>query len=498
MRSFMLILLLAGLAARAAAESAPVVAIPAPARDAELTLESAMSMAAEQHPEIAVRAASVAEARAQHASAAGRMRPQVSGAARVSQIDDDRSGAEGLGAPERDTRVGLSLSQTIYDASLRANVKVSDRSVRQTEQEARLARLDAMHDAGVRFLQSLLATALRDIAADNLKLTTEHLALARNRHKLGAAGLDEVLRFEAEEARQRTHLISAEADIDKARVALNLALGADAAARWSPRPVELEEGGIRFLDDAKLGRFLAGGETRVAQFREFSVVKALEAAPELGALDEAIAAQQIVLEQQRRVAYVPQVGFSVSFDRIVSQQYALDAPAPDLMGPGFPISRPDDNEWQAGLVASLPLYEGGSRRHEIAAAAARLAFLEQTRAKSARDIGARTRTAVYDLHAAFRQIDLARTAADRARRSQEIVNNKYTRGAAQIIEVLDAQNEALVEQIGAANALNRHLQAVIGYQRAIAWFDHFVDAGARAAWVGHFNRFIAQDAGTRP
>lgn len=464
-----------------------------------LTLESAMGLAAENNAEIAIQQAAVEQSREQGSVAGSRLLPQVSGNARYTQIDEDRSGARGSGAAERDMRVGLALSQSIYDEAARASVGVSRRATRQAMHEEQRARLDAMHEAGTGFLQFLLARSLRDIAADNLKLTLEHLTLARNRHKLGAAGLDEVLRFEAEEARQRGNLLAAESVIEKARIALNRAMGEDAGETWSVQPIQLAEGSYYFLDDAKLGSFLSAGEARVAQFREFSVIKALDGAPELKGLGEAIAAQRLVISQKQRSYYIPQISANAGFDRILEQHYAgsSDASA-QFAAAGLAVSEPDDNEWQAAVVARLPLFESGARRHDIAADQAQLDQIEQTRVKIAQQIEQRALAAVYDLASTHARISHARTAADRARRSQEIVNEKYKRGAAQIIEVLDAQNEALREDIAAVNTLIEYLRNVVEYQRAIAWFEKFQSPEARAAWINHFNRFIAQPAGEKP
>jgi outer membrane protein TolC len=270
-------------------------------------------------------------------------------------------------------------------------------------------------------------------------------------------------------------------------------MGANADEEWVLRPPVPVDGTMYFLDDAGLLGWLNTPE-RVAQFREFSALKALDAAPELHELDNAIAAQRLVIAQKRRGGYVPVVNFNAGYDRVLNRHFVDSDSSAALEAAGFPVSKndPSDNEWQFNITAAVPIWEGGGRKHEVAAEEAELDRFELSRVKVAQQIERRALAAVFALQSSQPKIGLARIAADRSERSLKIISDKYQRGATQIIDVLDAQNQALRAGVGAAVAQTSYLLDLVEYQRAIGWFEKFQSPESRAAWINHFKRFIGQ------
>lgn len=455
-----------------------------------LTLEGAMQMAAENNAAVSVNRASVEKSRELGEVADSALRPQVHVNARFLQIDRDRAEQ---GAAERDTRVGVGLTQSIYDESLRVRRKIAPLATRQAMHVEQSSQLDAMADAGTGYLRLALAQATHAVEMHNLELTLGHLKFARDRFGLGAASQDEVLRWEAQEARQRGGVLDAVAAIQKLRLALNRTMCANADEEWLIRPPALVDGKMYFLDEHGLLAWMNTPE-RVAQFREFSTLKALETSPELHQLDDAIAAQRLVITQKRRGSRVPVVSFNAGYDRILDRHFTGNDTTDQLEAAGFPVSRNDssDNEWQFNITATLPLWEGGGRKHDVAAEEAELDRLELTRVAIAQQIEQRALASVYALQSSQPKIGLARIAADRSERSLKIISDKYQRGATQIVDVLDAQNEALRAGIGAAVAQASYLADLVEFQRAIGWFEKFQSPEARDAWVNHFKRYIGQ------
>lgn len=486
----LLVLLLPAVLRAADEPSATVTNLAGPE---SLTLETAMQLAAENNAVIAVSRAKVEQVREAGEVVASALRPQVHANARYQQIDGDRAEQ---GAAERDTRIGVGLSQKIYDEAVSTRKKTSQSQLRQAMHDEQRDRLDSMSDAGQNFLRLALAYATRAIEGHNLDLTLGHLKYARDRFGLGAAAQDEVLRWEAEEARQRGGVLDAEAAIQKLRLALNRSMGANADEEWVIRPPPPAQGKMYFLDESGLLAWMNSPE-RVAQFREFSALKALESSPELHQLDNAIAAQRLVISQKRRGSFVPVVSFNAGYDRILNRHFTGDSFSDQLEAAGFKVDEddPSDNEWQFNVTASVPLWEGGGRKHEVAAEEAELDRLELTRVAIAQQIEQRALAAVFALQSSHPKTSFARVAAERASQSLKIISDKYQRGAAQVIEVLDAQNQALRFEIGAAVAHTSYLQDIVEYQRAISWFEKFQSPESRNAWVNHFKRFIGQQQG---
>ena len=106
------------------------------------------------------------------------------------------------------------------------------------------------------------------------------------------------------------------------------------------------------------------------------------------------------------------------------------------------------------------------------------------------------RSALYASRAASQGIDLSRKAAAAAGRNLELVTDAYARGAVSIIDLLDAQNAALLAELGAANAVYDFLIVLMEVERSAGRFDFFMTDADREAWLERLRRYL-QEAGIR-
>jgi outer membrane protein TolC len=81
------------------------------------------------------------------------------------------------------------------------------------------------------------------------------------------------------------------------------------------------------------------------------------------------------------------------------------------------------------------------------------------------------RSAAHAAGASYANIRNSRDAADAAARSLEVVADSYTRGAANFLDLLEAQNNALVTDVVATNAVYGFLIDYMQTQRAVGGFD---------------------------
>ena len=170
-------------------------------------------------------------------------------------------------------------------------------------------------------------------------------------------------------------------------------------------------------------------------------------------------------------------------------------------GSGFEELFPqvDDVSWSVGLSVSLPLFTGGSRFAARTQASEEVARLQLERQAAAERVEQRVRSALHAMGASLAGIDLSQDAADAARRNFELVTDAYTQGAVPIIDVLDAQNAALVAEQVAANAVYDFLIDLMNVQRAAGEFDLFRTAEERNDFFNRVDAFFAEagEAGRR-
>jgi outer membrane protein TolC len=284
-----------------------------------------------------------------------------------------------------------------------------------------------------------------------------------------------VYRWESEIAQQRNELIQTNALRNLAEIELNRVLVRPLEEPFVTESLSLTGGD--FLVDGGWLQQNVGDPVSFRRLRMWLVEEALRNSPELQALDAAIAAQDRSLAAANRAYYVPDVFLSGGYDWILDRSGAGAEGLPtDPDGPPdiFPAA-PDDHDWNIVLALSLPLFEGGARRADQLQARRDLELLYRQREATAQRVAQRVRSAAHAAGASFANIRNSRDAANAAARSLEVMKDAYARGAANFLDLLEAQNNALVTDVVATNALYSFLIDYMTTQRAVGRFDLLLD-----------------------
>ncbi|TVR01917.1 MAG: hypothetical protein EA399_01185 [Desulfovibrionales bacterium] len=428
-----------------------------------LTLDQAMRLALEHNAGLDAERFRRDAARRDHDLAGSRLLPQAVGQVQYQRLDADRAQASlGLFPRER-TTAGIVLRQMIFDDALISAWRATDHLSRSQSRELESVRLDVLAEAGQRYLQLLSAQAMLRIDREVLQLTQTHRQMARTRHQIGVSGPEDVYRWESETAQRKSAVFAAQTRVEQSRFALNQTLGMDQDQQWAVQDILLGDDEFAFLDKQLNGllRTVADWE----RLRPFFVELALDLSPEIKALEEVATAQKIDRDRLRRRFTTPSLHAQFSYDR----ELAADRPG---AGP-LPFSLPeaDRNEWAVGLALSMPLFEGGGRFHELRQAEDQLQGLARTRNQAEQMVAQRVRAALVAMQSSHPNIRLTREAARLSRESLRVVQDKYARGVATILDLLDAQNQVAVQDQAAALAVYRYLGDLLECQRALAWFE---------------------------
>jgi outer membrane protein TolC len=94
--------------------------------------------------------------------------------------------------------------------------------------------------------------------------------------------------------------------------------------------------------------------------------------------------------------------------------------------------------------------------------------------------------------ASYPSISLSREAADAANRNLQLTTDSYIQGIKSIIELLDAQNQALTTEQDAANAVYDFLSDLMGVQRAMGKFVIFLPEAERKEWRQRAEEYLAE------
>jgi len=128
---------------------------------------------------------------------------------------------------------------------------------------------------------------------------------------------------------------------------------------------------------------------------------------------------------------------------------------------GIPLTGEIQNSWNAGVILSMPLFDGWLTRGRVSEARANKLSIEAQRNKLRQSILLEVNQAYADLESAAARISVMERSLKSARESLELAEGRYREGVGPSIEVTDAQ-------VADAKAETDYVQALYDYQVAAA------------------------------
>ncbi|MEM7600166.1 MAG: TolC family protein [Verrucomicrobiota bacterium] len=370
--------------------------------------------------------------------------------------------------------LGVEVSQVLYSDLVLSNLGAQKRTERATKLDTLSTELDAKQQAASAYFEYLEAESLYKIEKENVRISSDNLQLAKLRIDIGSAEPSEVFRWEQALARDRATLIQRDADRELALIEFNRILASPREARWRFEEITLSDNEFYFLDE-RLDRLLTNRE-EVRRFRTFLRWYAVENSPELMSFDHSLSAQGILLRQQRRSFFVPEIALVAGAE---TNSFEADV-----------IRRSEEDEVTLGIEFSLPLYTGGARNAELRQRQAVIRQIEATREQALQQLEANALSAFHAVEAAHPNIRLSRVSLDAAQKNYDSVLDKYSQGASTILDLLDAKDQLLSESQQSASAVYDYLDAIYQMQRSIAWFEQEKGPNERSELLDLISAFM--------
>ncbi len=359
----------------------------------------------------------------------------------------------------------MAVSQLLYSEAARAEAQIQDHLQRSREQSREELRLEVAHGAAIGYLDILRAKTFGHLQRENLRITRSHLDLAESRRAIGVARPSEVVRWESQVAVNRRDLVAAGAQRRAAQIELNRLLDRPLEEAFETADIDPHDPAL-LTPPSTFDRY-AGNPAAFERFLEFMAAEGLAHAPELRQIDAAIDAQERAVLAARR-AWTPTV---------VAQGDVGGVRRRDIETTALPFALPPMPAftWTVGVSAALPLFDGGARRANRSRAERELDELRLTRRAAADRVEQRIRSTLHVAGASYVGIDLAAEAARAARGNLELVTDAYGEGSASILDLIDAQQTALLAQHLEANAVYEHLIDLMDLHRAMGRFGFFME-----------------------
>ncbi len=411
--------------------------------------------------------------------------PQLDVATTVTQLDGQTVASSFGQQGKYNWTANGTINQVILSEPAFANVAINRFLLEGQQAALEQTQLDVVLDVATAYLNALQAKVFADLQNENLAVTRTNLNSALTKREVGAVGATDVYRWESELALNKIEVNNAQAQLAQTRYNLNQLLN---------RPIEEEFQLPMFTgQDSLLGIVgqtilpLLNSPRDLNRLGDFLADEARRNLPALDQLDAAIKAQNRQLLSVERAFYLPQVSVNGQYNYRVANYGTVPLP-PDL---GFDFASDDRprSTYTVALQVGIPIFQGGRRKFQ--AERSRVAVLQaQTQRQNLENqLVQRLYSDVETMVASYRNLNLAREAAETSNKNFAIIEDLYRAGATNVTSVVDAQNVTLQSNINATNAGYQFVADFIALQRSTGSYQFLAGETEQTAFLQRFVEF---------
>lgn len=316
----------------------------------------------------------------------------------------------------------LALQQLLYDGGYSSAAVSRAKANRQSAgEELRREEREVVFDVTRAYYGVLKAQSLVRFRGEALDLAKENRRLAGVRYRTGAAPKADVLKAQVEESKANLERIKADNKLSLALASLNTVMGVNLDRR-----IEVTEPASRSYPLREIEEYYKDSNNR----------------PELKQIDGRIimAENEVLMEKSRRWPQVNAFG-SVGLEK------------DDFS--------PNGGYWSAGVMAKIPLLDGGLIRAQIGKAKANLAMVKAEKREVEQTVALEVKMAYLKAKEAEETITATKQAIEEAEESLRVATLRYKAAAAPFIEVTDAQ-------VSYIRAKTDYIQENFNYSVAVA------------------------------
>lgn len=394
--------------------------------------------------------------------------PQLSAQVSTAVIDQNISLADGSQLRPGTHSVAADVTQVIFSEPLLANIAIQDILHKQSIQQQRDLSLDIILNTSLSYINLLQIQNILNIRNENVAVTRQNLHTAQEKYENGFIGRSDVYRLESQLAQNNIDLNDILAQYDQARYQFNVLLNRDQASLLDLAALPFDAENFVIAGDQING--LINNQYELELLTDFYIAHALENVPAIIQTDYAVTIAERRLKSTRRSFYLPQIALSGNYTEPlgtynVPQGVELDA------------------TWSIGASASLPIFQGGKRSRDRQINRLELEQLRTDRSFLKQNVELGVRADMETLVASYIRRDLSRISADNAQENFKIIQDLYRQGQADIITLIDAQNNSLQAELTAVNALYQLMADYLQLERDIGAFYFTMTPAEKSSFI---------------
>ncbi|MBB3699529.1 TolC family protein [Flammeovirga yaeyamensis] len=387
--------------------------------------------------------------------------------------------------PEYNAIGNVQLKQTIYSADASANIKISKLTLEAQKEDFNALELDQVLEVGMAYYNTLIYEANKSIQLKNLQLTKENLKLSEENLALGVGGKSDVLRFQSQLAQNTQGMIEAKNTVAQSHLMLNKLLNLPMEERLILEDSLLlgaqnnnkEYEDLMLLLDQPKDRFL---------LTEFFIEEAIVNSPELSSLQYNKESVERNYKLNKNGRFIPTVALQGQYNQFLLREGAgVNMPA------GFP-SVPLNN-YNVGLNVSIPIFQQNTRNIKQQKSKIQMDQLAVQKNDYEQNIEKLVHEYIIALINEMTNIEISKANKVVAEENLKISQSEYANGIIPVIQLIDAQNNLLENELAFTTAQYNYFIVSLQIQRAIGYYFLLNSEENNQAFFTRAEQFISNN-----
>jgi outer membrane protein len=371
----------------------------------------------------------------------------------------------------------------VYSPVANARISIQKDLLEAQRQFYNANELDAVFSASNAYFNALIIKANLSIQNQNLNLTRKNLEIATQNFEAGQTGKSDVLRFTSEKAQNKQALVEAVNQLEQAFYSLNQLLNNPIGMEIDVDEAELGRGVLANYNYEELKNFIDNPALR-EPFIEYLVDFAIANSPDIKSLDYNLNANERNIQLNSSSRFIPTAAIQGQYNHTFNRSGAGSTP-PEGLG----IGQINDS-YNIGINLSIPIVNRNQTNINRQIGIIQQDQLRINRENIELNIHATVNSAILNLNNQIANIEISKISEEAAKESLELVQESYSNGAVNIVQLLDAQNNFLFAQQAKITAVYSFLASSIELERYLSYFFLLHTPEENQAFIEGFYAYV--------
>ena len=356
-------------------------------------------------------------------------KPKLDLSSNLSQIDSDRAKYSNGLYSQGSFDIGFKLSQVIYSNKIIQNIKIKRLLEQSNSNNIKSKNDEILYNVLLTYLNVIKANKYNKIIKIKQNFIKQNLNFSKQRVEVGVQDRSDVYRWQSELANVNIELSNSKQKLNKLKIELANLIQID--KNFSFIQYDMNSEIFKILDHDAI-KYISNKKVQ-----DLFLSDIIFSHSKLKQIDKLINVKKEELQMNKSSRYLPNIVFNANAKKTL-----------DRTGQGSNAKRYwDDEEYQAVLNLSLPIYEGGLKSVNIQKNKIELINLKLQYNEIKNLIEKNVEQDYDSLLKSYEKIFYAKTSLKFSEKNYELISDKYKNGKENIIALLDAQNEFIVSKL---------------------------------------------------